>query len=118
MTRTPPKTASETLVTTPWIAAAGGLRLRVRLTPKSRRDTVDGVEDTAEGPALKVHVRAVPEKGRANEALVETVADWLGVPKSTIEVAAGGKSRNKMLAIAGEQGKLSVLIAARLDGQR
>ena len=118
MTKATSKSASETLATPPWIAAAGGLRLRVRLTPKSRRDMVDGVADTAEGPALKVHVRALPEKGRANEALVETVADWLGVPKSTIEVAAGGKSRNKMLAIAGEQGKLSVLIAARLDGQR
>lgn len=112
-TEAPSKTAGAL----PWIAVAGGLRLRVRLTPKSRRDTVDGVEDTAAGPALKVLVRAVPEKGRANEAMVETVADWLDVPKSTIEVAAGGKSRNKMLAIAGEQGKLSALIASRLGGQ-
>lgn len=95
---------------------AGGLRLRVRLTPKSRRDAVDGIEETADGPALKVHVRAVPEKGRANGALMEAVADWLDVPKSTIELVSGGKSRNKLLAIAGDRGKLSTLITARLGG--
>ena len=77
---------------------------------------MDGVENTAEGPDLKVHVRAVPEKGRANEALVETIADWLDVPKNTIEGTAGVKSRNKMLVITGEQEKLSILIAARLGG--
>ena len=112
------RAAPKTRATTPWIAAPGGLKLRVRLTPKSRRDAVDGVEDTAEGPALKVHVRAVPEKGKANAALVATVADWLDVPTSTIEVVVGGKSRNKTLAIAGEQGRLSTLIAVRLGGQR
>lgn len=101
----------------PWVAVAGGLRVRVRLTPKSRRDAVAGIEDTAEGPALKVHVRAVPEKGKANEALVKTVAEWLDVPKGTVEVAAGGKSRNKMLAISGERAKLGALIAARLGRQ-
>jgi uncharacterized protein (TIGR00251 family) len=91
-----------------------GLRLRVRLTPKSKRDAVDGIEQTGEGPALKVHVRAPPEKGKANAALVETVAGWLGVPKSSVDIVGGGKSRNKLLTIAGEPARLGHAIGTRL----
>jgi uncharacterized protein (TIGR00251 family) len=90
------------------------LKVRVRLTPKSSRDGVDGVENTADGSAFKVHVRAVPEKGEANKALVRAFADWLDVPKRTIEVAQGSKSRCKMLVVAGDRAQLSARIAERL----
>lgn len=80
--------------------SASTVRVRVRLTPKSAADRVEGVENTAEGPALKVRVRAVPEKGKANAALVSVFADWLGVARGSVEVATGGKSRCKMLAVA------------------
>ncbi|KAB2910656.1 MAG: DUF167 domain-containing protein [Hyphomicrobiaceae bacterium] len=102
-----------------WTAVDGGARVRVRLTPRSGRDAVEGVEATAEGPALKVRVRAVPEKGEANAALAATLARWLDVPKSTVEVAAGSKSRCKTLFIAGQGAELCRRIAARLadDGQ-
>lgn len=99
--------------TAPWGPAAGGLRVRVRLTPRSAHDAVEGVEETAEGPALKVRVRAVPEDGAANAALAAILAQWLGVPKSTIEVVAGTKSRVKTLLVAGEGDELARRIAAR-----
>jgi uncharacterized protein (TIGR00251 family) len=98
----------------PWTAAEAGIRVRVRLSPKSARDGVDGVEVTAEGPALVVRVRAAPEKGEANRALVKTFAAWLDVPKSTIGVTRGHKSRSKMLLVAGDPGQLAALMAARL----
>lgn len=98
----------------PWAPAAGGVRLRVRLTPKSSRDEVCGLEDTAEGAALKVRVRAVPEDGKANAALVEIVARWLQVPKSSVELVAGGKSRIKSLAVSGRPAELEQRLGERL----
>jgi uncharacterized protein (TIGR00251 family) len=91
------------------------LRITVRVTPKSHRDAVGGIEDTAEGPAIKVRVRAVPEDGAANAALARLFADWLGVPKGTIEVVAGTKSRVKTIFVTGEKGELASLMAARLS---
>ena len=98
----------------PFLAVDGGLRLRVRLAAKAHSDRVDGVIAMPEGSALAVRVRAVPEQGRANRALLATLAEWLGVPPSSVTLVAGGRSRNKTLAIAGEQGRLLSLIAARL----
>jgi uncharacterized protein (TIGR00251 family) len=97
----------------PWTRAKEGVILRVRVTPKSSKDVVEGLEDTAQGPALKVRVRAVPDKGAANAAVVETVADWLGVPKSTITLVGGSTARVKSLAIAGNQAALGALISRR-----
>ncbi|MBU2534299.1 MAG: DUF167 domain-containing protein [Alphaproteobacteria bacterium] len=73
--------------------------LRVRLTPKSSRDAVDGIVDTADGSALKLRVRAVPEDGAANKALLATIAKWLHQPKSSVTLASGAKSRQKVVAI-------------------
>ncbi len=101
----------------PWTRAKEGVILRVRVTPKSSKDVVEGLEDTAQGPALKVRVRAVPDKGAANAAVVETVADWLGVPKSTITLVGGSTARVKSLAIAGNEAALGALIARRAGVQ-
>lgn len=97
---------------------AGAVRVRVRLTPKSAADAVEGVAETADGPALAVRVRAVPEKGKANAALVSVFAAWLGVAKSSVAVAAGGKSRCKTLAVAGDGRRLAAAIAERLAEPR
>lgn len=91
----------------PWRTTADGVVLRVRLTPKSSKDGVDGLEHTAEGPAIKARVRAVPADGEANEAVARLVADWLGVAKSAVTLLAGGKSRVKSLAVRGEAAALT-----------
>jgi uncharacterized protein YggU (UPF0235/DUF167 family) len=96
----------------------GAVRVRVRLTPKSAAEGVEGIEETIDGPALMVRVRAVPEKGKANAALVSVFADWLGVARSSVDVAAGGKSRCKMLAVTGDGPRLAARIAARLAASR
>jgi len=99
-----------------WVASSDGLRVRVRLTPKSSRDEIGGHEDTAEGPALKARVRAVPEDGKANAAIAEVLAKWLGVPKSSVTLAAGAKSRIKTLHVAGRPDELATRIADKLKG--
>ena len=76
--------------------------MRVRLTPRAQRDGIDGLEETPEGTAVKARVRAIPESGAANAALERLVSDWLGVPRTTVAVTAGGKSRVKTVAITGD----------------
>jgi uncharacterized protein len=91
-----------------------GVTLPVRLTPKSSRDELVGIEDHGGECVLKARVRAVPEAGRANEALETLIAKWLGLPPSTVTVAHGGKSRLKQVAVTGDAEALSRLIARRL----
>lgn len=90
--------------------------MRVRLTPKSSRDAVESVEQTAEGPALKARVRAVPEDGKANVALEALIADWLKVPRSRVTLVAGHKSRVKTVAVAGDVAALAQSVQDRIDG--
>jgi len=97
-----------------WRADKTGLRVLARVTPKSARDSIDGMMQTAEGPALKVRVRAVAENGQANRSVESVVAQWLGLARTRVTVAQGGKSRVKTLAIDGEPGELEPLIAARI----
>jgi uncharacterized protein len=98
-----------------WRASATGLRLLARVTPKSARDGVDGLAETADGVALKVRVRAVAEQGKANAAVENVVAQWLGIAKSLVRVAQGsGKSRIKTIDISGAPGELEALITTRL----
>lgn len=106
-------TASDTR---PWTPSREGVILRVRVTPKSSRDAVEGVETTPQGPALKVRVRAVPDKGAANTAVAETVARWLGVPKGAVSLASGSTARVKSLAIVGDGAALSAACERQLAG--
>ena len=98
----------------PWTAVADGLRLKVRLTPKSGHDRIEGVEEAAEGSVLKVRVRAVPTNGEANAALASLLASWLRLPKTSITVVAGAKQRVKALHISGDSRELANLVSARL----
>jgi uncharacterized protein YggU (UPF0235/DUF167 family) len=86
----------------------------VRLTPKSSRDGVDGVKPGADGPLIHARVRAVPEDGRANTALVALIAAEIGVAKSAVTVASGHTSRLKSLHVAGDPGGLERRIAGWL----
>ena len=79
----------------------------MRLTPRSSSDRIDGLCDSAEGPAIAVRVRAVPADGEANAALERLIAQWLGVPKSCVALTAGQKSRIKTVTISGEPGAIS-----------
>jgi uncharacterized protein len=97
-----------------WRATASGLALRVRLTPRAAADAVTGVGDAAEGPALLARVRAVPERGAANLALEKLIAGWVGVPRSTVQIVAGGKSRLKTVTIAGDGKAIAQQVRDRL----
>jgi len=99
----------------PWRATKTGLVLAVRLTPKSSRDAIRGIEPALDGPRLAVVVRANPDKGEANAAMLAVLAKWLGVPKSRLVLSAGGKSRSKSVAIAGDAAELARRVAVKLQ---
>jgi uncharacterized protein (TIGR00251 family) len=86
----------------PWAAAADGIVLTVRLTPKGGRDSIDGIEETSDGrPVLKVRVRAAPSDGDANDALVRLIAKTVGVPPRAVNLVTGHTARLKRLKIDG-----------------
>ena len=98
----------------PWRASGSGVRLLARVSPRSAREGVGGLAETPAGRALEVRVRAVAAEGEANRAVERVVADWLGVAKSRVRIAQGGRARVKTLAIEGEPVALAAALAARL----
>jgi hypothetical protein len=90
-----------------------GITLFVRLTPKSAKDAVEGVEATDDGRAhLKARVRAVPEDGKANAALEKLLAKWLGIAARDVCIGAGATSRLKQVMISGDPEALAMKLAA------
>jgi uncharacterized protein YggU (UPF0235/DUF167 family) len=85
--------------------------LHVRLTPKGGRDSVDGMDQLADGRSvLKARVRAAATEGEANDALVRLIAKTLAVPPRDVSLEAGATSRIKRLAIAGDPAKLAAVL--------
>jgi hypothetical protein len=70
----------------------------VRLTPRARAARIDGIEDGR----LKVAVTAPPAENQANDALLRLLAKEWRLPRSSLSIAAGTKSRNKVVHIAGD----------------
>jgi uncharacterized protein len=95
---------------------AKGIAIHVRLTPKSSAARIAGAGRHGERAVLKAYVTAPPEDGKANAALVQLIAAWLGMPKSTVTVASGQKSRLKSVLVAGDSAALLGKISALLTG--
>ena len=69
----------------------------VRVHPRAKKNAITGELDDA----LKVSLTAPPIEGRANEACIEFFAKLLRVPRSSVTIASGHTSRNKMIRVAG-----------------
>ena len=94
----------------PWVATADGAFLHVRLTPRSGRDAIEGIDTRADGRAvLKARVRAAPSDGEANDALCRLLARALDVPPRDVTIAAGATARTKRVLI---KGRTDAIIAA------
>jgi uncharacterized protein (TIGR00251 family) len=76
---------------------AEGVVLPVRAQPGARKAGVQGEQ----AGALKVAVRAPPEDGRANKALLELLRELLGVKRSQVELVSGMTNRDKRFLIRG-----------------
>jgi len=74
----------------------GGSALTVRVTPRARRTEV---AEILEDGTIRIRVTAPPVEGRANAALIQFLADALGIRKSRIEIVAGEKGLDKIVSI-------------------
>jgi len=85
-----------------------GASFQVKVHPRARKNAITGVI----GDALKVALTAPPIQGRANEACVAFFAEFLNVPRSSVTIAAGEASRNKLIRVSGVS---AVQVAERLS---
>jgi uncharacterized protein (TIGR00251 family) len=75
----------------------GAVTLEVRVAPRASRAAIIGVH----AGALKVALTAPPVDGAANAALIELLADKLGVPKRAVEITRGERSKQKTVRVTG-----------------
>jgi uncharacterized protein (TIGR00251 family) len=78
-------------------ASDAGVRFAVRVQPRASRSEIVGVH----GDAMKVRLSAPPVDGAANEALVELIADVLGVGRRAVRIVSGETSRSKVVEVEG-----------------
>jgi uncharacterized protein (TIGR00251 family) len=76
-----------------------GATFQVKVHPRARKNAITGVV----GDALKVALTAPPVEGRANEACIAFLANFLNVARSSVTIAAGESSRQKLIRVAGMQ---------------
>ena len=76
---------------------AVGVSFAVKVQPRAKRNAIIGEV----GDAMKLTLTAPPIDGRANEACIEFFANLLDVPRSSITIASGETSRNKVIRVTG-----------------
>ncbi|MGC2112319.1 MAG: DUF167 domain-containing protein [Candidatus Korobacteraceae bacterium] len=83
-----------------------GATFQIRVQPRAKKNAIIGEV----GEALKLALTAPPIEGRANEACIAFLAELLNVSRSSVTIAAGESSRNKVIRVAG-------LNAAQVEGR-
>ena len=92
-------------------AETDGIVVTVRLTPKADRDALAGIEILSDGhPVVRARVRAVPEDGAANKALIALLAKQFGRPKSALTLVSGATSRVKQVRVSGDPAALVKIV--------
>ena len=90
-----------------------GIRLALRVQPRAGRTRVVGPH----GQALKLQVAAAPVDGAANAAVVDLIAEWLGVPRRTVAIIQGDSGRDKVVEVTtSDPAALAERVAAQLQG--
>jgi uncharacterized protein (TIGR00251 family) len=74
-----------------------GATFHVKVHPRARKNAITGVV----GEALKLALTAPPVEGRANEACIAYLAEFLNVPRSSVTIAAGESGRQKLIRVVG-----------------
>ena len=75
----------------------GGVSFAVKVHPRAKKNAITGEL----GEALKVSLTSPPIQGRANDGCIEFFAKLLKVPRSSVTIASGQTSRNKVIRVAG-----------------
>src|SRR6478735_7489308 len=81
----------------PVAESAKGVSFSIKVHPRARKNAITGTV----GDALKLALTAPPVEGKANQAVIEFFADLFAIPRSSVTIASGETSRNKVIRIAG-----------------
>jgi len=76
---------------------SSGITFSVKVQPRARKNAITGTV----GDALKLALTAPPVEGKANQAVIEFLADFFEIPRSSITIASGASSRLKVIRISG-----------------
>ena len=91
----------------PFVAGREGVRIALRVVPKSSPAGVTGLRLDAAGDAyLQVRVGAAAEGGKANAALLKLLAREWGVARSRLAIVAGVHDRRKTVHLAGDPSRV------------
>ena len=77
--------------------SGSGVTFAVKVHPRARKNAITGEL----GNSLKLSLTSPPVEGRANEACVEFFANLLKVPRSSVTIASGQTSRQKVIRVSG-----------------
>ncbi len=77
--------------------APSGVSFAIKVHPRAKKDAITGTL----GAALKVSLTAPPIDGRGNDACIEFFAKLLKVSRSSVTIASGQTSRNKVIRVSG-----------------
>lgn len=83
-----------------------GIKISVRVIPGSSKCEISGLIDNS----LKIKLDVPPIEGKANEKCIKFLSKLLSVPKTSIEIVAGERSKNKIIFIKGDPEKLAIKI--------
>ena len=71
------------------------LKLFVTVKANAKKSLVERIDDTH----FRVWVKEPPQEGRANQAVVQVLSDYLGRPKASLGILSGHRSKNKVLLL-------------------
>ena len=72
--------------------------LRVRVIPRAKQNQISEI---LEDGTIKIRINAPPSDGKANKALIKYLSEVLNIPRSKIQIASGGKAREKKIEFIG-----------------
>ncbi|WP_263351437.1 DUF167 domain-containing protein [Acidicapsa acidisoli] len=78
-----------------------GCSLAIRVQPGAKRTAIAGIHGEGADSRLKIALQAPPIEGRANEALVDFLAEIFSVARSAVIVAYGQTGRSKLVVLRG-----------------
>lgn len=101
----------------PYQVKTDSVALHIRVSPNASRDEAFGLwEEGDEGRCwVQIRLRAKPDKGAANKALIVFLAKWLGLARSSLSLKAGHTARLKTVLIEGESADIAALLDQRLE---
>ena len=76
---------------------ASGITFTIKVQPRARKNAITGTV----GDALKLALTAPPLEGKANAAVIDFLADFFDIPRSSVTIASGATSRLKVIRISG-----------------